>query len=307
MRACAAALVLAGCSAAVPVGPPRDWEAHPAFRVEATVAARVWAISDVHGGAERLAALLQGAGLTDAQGRWAGGADRLYVLGDCIDKSPGGLAVLTSVKTLAEQAGTAGGEVVLTLGNHEAEFLADPTNSKADAFVSDLRGAGLSPSAVASGSDIGGYLRDLPFGVLDGDWFFSHAGNTNGRALAQLADDLRADVEAHQFAAKSLIGSSSLLEAERWWEKSSDSAGLIDMNLGPLGAKHLVFGHDPSAFGRPGALGQKFSGRIFMIDVGMSPAVNNSTGVALLVERGAGGTHVSAVFPSGERAEIYAE
>ena len=46
--------------------------------------------------------------------------------------------------------------------------------------------------ALANGSDPRGrWLRERPFGVRVGQWFFSHAGNTGGRIVAALEATLR--------------------------------------------------------------------------------------------------------------------
>jgi hypothetical protein len=284
----------------------RDFVAHPAIYVPATPAERVWVMSDIHGAYDRLTGLLQGQGLMDANNAWTGGSDRLYVLGDMIDKYQGGLASIRLLRDLQLSAAAAGGEVVVTMGNHEAEFLANPLNDKAGHFVFDLISEGLDPAKVAAGEDVGAWLRDLPFGIKDGEWFFSHAGYPGVRSLDRLVADLEADVRANAFAAQELIGPNSLLEATLWWE-TTDPVATVEPVLAALPAKHLVLGHDPGALANHGSLGELVGGRIFPVDVGMSPAVNYSLGALLLIERGAGGTTVSAGFTAGDPVVIYQE
>jgi hypothetical protein len=78
--------------------------------------------------------------------------------------------------------------VVVLAGNHEAEFLAVPTASKGKEFAAQLKAVGIRPSDVASWrSDIGEFLCSLPFAARVNEWFFSHAGNSGGRSIAQLA------------------------------------------------------------------------------------------------------------------------
>ena len=48
-----------------------------------------------------------------------------------IDKGSSSLEVLDFVMALQADAKKGGGTVIVTLGNHEAEFLVDPNNSKA--------------------------------------------------------------------------------------------------------------------------------------------------------------------------------
>ena len=274
--------------------------------MQPTQAARVWAVSDIHGGYDRLVALLEANGLIDATLAWSGGDAHLYVLGDLIDKSTGGLTTVRFLIGLQAEAAAAGGEVVVTMGNHELEFLSDPYNDKSAAFVTDLADAGLDPKAVAEGADVGGWMRGLPFGILDGDWFFSHAGNTGGRSIAQLAADIEVDLHTHHKTGAALLDDDSLLEAQLWWE-TGDPKATIDANLFALPAKHLVFGHDPNVLSTRGSLGQLYDARLFLIDTGMSPIVNDSQGALLLIERDGTTTTASAAFPTGAPGLIYYE
>lgn len=298
------ALVVFTACQQVPVGPPRDWAAHPVFHLETTTTPRVWVVSDVHGGFDRLVTLLRVAKLIDATNAWIGGSDRLYVLGDLIDKATGGLQTIELLQALQEQ----GANVVVMLGNHEAEFLADPSNDKATLFVTELRAKGLDPLKVASGEDVGAWLRNLPAGAKDGTWFFSHAGNTAGKSLETLGAEIQAGVDAHQFDTGTLLKSDSILEAQQWWASgTTDSSVLIDANLAAIDARHVVFGHDPSAFGKKGTMAEKLMGRLFLVDVGMSPAVDDSKGALLLIERSLATTTVSAVTSDGSRKLLFQE
>lgn len=284
----------------------RDWVAHPAFLIQATLAPRIWVVSDIHGGLDRFITLLQGQALIDGSRTWSAREDRLYVLGDLIDKAEGGLATIRFLQDLQAQAAAAGGEVVVTMGNHEAEFLANPMNDKASPFIKDLEAAHLDPQAVADGADVGAWMRQLPIGILDGDWFFSHAGNTLGQTLAAMEADIQADVTAHGFGGHTLAAPNSILEAELWWE-TADPTATVDACLNGLSVKHLVFGHDPAALGQKrGSVGQLLDGRLFPVDAGMSPAVNDSQGAMLLIERDLT-TSVSAAFPSGPPGAIFQE
>ncbi len=61
------------------------------------------------------------------RGHGDSGADR----GDLIDKGPHPVDVLRLLAALRASAHRAGGQVVITMGNHEAEFLAGPNEVKA--------------------------------------------------------------------------------------------------------------------------------------------------------------------------------
>jgi hypothetical protein len=92
---------------------------------------RVFAVSDIHGHLEKLAAALHDAGLTDADGNWAGEDARLWFLGDFFDRGPDGIGVLRYVRTLIDQAPD--GAIQMLLGNHE--ILALGMRKFGDTFV----------------------------------------------------------------------------------------------------------------------------------------------------------------------------
>ena len=151
------------------VSPPRDWTVNPAV-VEREPATTLFAISDVHGGYERMVALLVAHGVlvsapaVPEAAEWNAKAAVLVVAGDLMDKGPAALEAIDLLRTLEPQAAAAGGQVMFTLGNHEAEFLDDPENDKAtkdDGVDQEIRSRGLSPVDIASGKDPRGrWLRD---------------------------------------------------------------------------------------------------------------------------------------------------
>ena len=287
-----AALTLAACSAPVRydvVSPPRDWTTRPAV-VELASASTLFAISDIHGGYDRLAHLLAKAGITgDAPTepsaiRWIAGDAVLVVVGDLIDKGPQSLEVLSAMIALQKSAAGSGGRVIVTIGNHEAEFLADPRNDKAsqaDGIDRELSAAAIDPITLASGADPrGAWLRAQPFAAIVGDWFFAHAGDTHGRSASELEALLRASVAATDYRGEDLIGAESLLESRTWFDAD---ATIGQRSALALGVSHIVFGHSPHALGAAGVIAVAEGGALFRIDCGMSPGVGYSDGCVLRV------------------------
>lgn len=88
---------------------------------------RVVAIGDIHGAIDEFRSILQTAGLTGADGRWAGGRAHLIQTGDYTDRGDGTRAVLDLLMALEPQARKAGGRVVSLLGNHEVMNLIGDT------------------------------------------------------------------------------------------------------------------------------------------------------------------------------------
>lgn len=267
----------------------RDWKANPAI-VDVPAPATLYALSDIHGGYDRLTALLlanhviASVPATSTDAHWAAASAVLVVAGDMIDKGPKGLEVLDFLIALQADAKKAGGAVIVTLGNHEAEFLVDPTNSKAsgtDGIDVELSSAGVAPASLASGADPrGAWLRLLPFGARVGGWFFAHAGDTRGQSVAALESTLEAAVTAHaDYNDPAIVGTTSILESRDWYTGNTTAA----TNAAALGVKHIVFGHDPNALGTQGKIAVDATSTLLRIDCGMSPDVDYSTGMLLRI------------------------
>src|SRR6266478_2431219 len=147
------------------VSGPRDSSAHPAVQELASIPGDLYAISDVHGGYDRMVALLTKHSLiatapaAPGEAAWAGGNATLIVVGDMIDKGPESLEVIDFLIALQRSATGAGGQIVVTLGNHEAEFLYDPANDRAeksDGVRTEMEKQGIDPIAIASGANARG-------------------------------------------------------------------------------------------------------------------------------------------------------
>ena len=83
-------------------------------------APRVVAIGDLHGDYSAWTAIAQAARLIDRSGRWIGGNSTLVQLSDVTDRGPDSLRIIRNLQQLQQQSMTAGGRVVVVLGNHEA-------------------------------------------------------------------------------------------------------------------------------------------------------------------------------------------
>jgi hypothetical protein len=342
-----------------PAGVPvRDWKRYPAI-VEIDAVSDLYALGDAHGDYDRLVELLSAAKLIGAAGKpetvkWAAGHAVLVCTGDFIDKYDHSIQVIALLRALQIDAEKAGGRVIVTLGNHEAEFLAALGEDKKGAeFEGELKAAGISPDEVGAGRDsagIGAWLRDLPVAAKVGDWFFCHAGNTGGKTLDALNGELEKQITEDGFGAPILSDPNSMLEARMhprpWWDAGSDPS-LKDLQkpdkeqrqlehakgakpaapnangasaetasgqrlaaiLSPLGAKHLVFGHQPGkvifadgTVRQPGQMFTSFNGLLFMIDTGMSRGVDSGRGALLRIRQG---NTATAVYADGKTAVLW--
>jgi hypothetical protein len=305
------ALALVGCgkhSYAVAVG-PRDFSAHPSVARVEEQPARLYAISDVHGGYDRMIALLAKHGLvapgpaSPAQATWTGGDATLVVTGDLIDKGDHGLEVLDALMALERGAAASGGRLLVLAGNHEAEFFVDPENSKASAFDDELTSDGITPDAIASGADPrGAWLRNLPLAARVGRFFFSHAGDTHGRSLDALEQVLDRALLDNGYADPELTGDASILESRSWYDGDATIALTYAQ---AVGAEHIIFGHDPSALGPKGTIATAQAHALLRIDCGMSPAVDYSEGEILFVHDEGGADHADALLADGSKNSLF--
>ncbi|HYI10891.1 MAG TPA: metallophosphoesterase [Thermoanaerobaculia bacterium] len=307
--------------------PQRNWGRCPAVVALETTEV-VHALGDTHGDYDRLVQLLAagkliaGVPASPAQATWTGGRSILVVTGDMIDKWDRSLDVIRFMRALVASAAAQGGRVVISTGNHEAEFLDDPSSDKTQEFQKELKAAGIKPKAVADGTDadgIGTFLLCLPFATRVNGWFFSHAGSTKGRTLRQLTADLQDGFDKDGYGAKVLLGNKGLLEARMkppWWEKDGDKPiESVTRLLGyadALGVRHIVFGHQPGSYTfndgskrSKGTMFQNFTGLVFLIDTGMSRGVDYSKGALLRIDRRDGAETATAVFPDGTQKQLW--
>jgi hypothetical protein len=312
-RTLASILILAACSG-VAAGDKttvtRDWSAHPAI-VEVDDADEIYALSDPHGGAKELAALLAANHLI-AGTDWKGGTAILVVAGDLIDKGPDSLGVIDLLRALEPKAKAKGGRVIVTMGNHEAEFLADPQNKKATSTGDDAEGIDgqlaakkIAPADVARGADADGrgrWLIDLPLGVRIKKWFFAHGGNTNGDSIAALGKRLQSSIDKNGFGDKDITGKSSILEAQEWYgNQDKDNTGHAYADA--LGVKHIVFGHDPGAFGEHGHILASKDGSLVKLDVAMGLHAKKSVAGGLLLHIKTKGNDSAEILDASGKAQ----
>jgi hypothetical protein len=323
-----AAVSLLSISILYGLGAPadRDWVQFPAV-TQIAKADEIFAIGDPHGDFTRLAKLMAGSGIIKKRparpedAKWSAGHAVLVTTGDMIDKGPQALDVLRLLMTVRADARRAGGDVVILVGNHEAEFLADPSARKGQEFAKQLKAEHIDPAEVgACKGEIGEFLCSLSFAARVGDWFFSHGGNTGGRTVAQLTADLQGGVEHDGYQTKQLVGADSILEArlnakagKPWIDAEIPRRGeqqLLAEYAHALGVAHIVEGHVPSevvfADGvkrHPGEMFERF-GLLFLIDTGMSEGVDDSKGAVLHITL-TGGGRGTAICRDGKKTLLW--
>ena len=146
-----------------------------------------------------------GAGLLDDESRWSGGAARLWVLGDLVDRGPDGLGVIALVRRLVEEAARAGGAVLPVLGNHEVIALGMRRFGDAQVVHRGVvrtfysiwaRNGGLDTDQAGIDDELFDWLAGLPAIGRDGDHLLMHSDTTEylewGGSVDAINDAVRA-------------------------------------------------------------------------------------------------------------------
>lgn len=284
--------------------PKRAWAEHPAI-VETDDADDIYAVSDAHGHYELLAQLLEanhlmkaGAGGDPTKATWTGGHAVLVVAGDLIDKGDKSLEVIDLLRAL--QASAPARRVIVTMGNHEAEFLDDPANKKAsnsgqdsDGIDNELKVSKVDPQSLVKGTDAAGrgkWISTLPLGARVKKWFFSHAGNTQQLSIKDLNTKLQNSIDNNGYSGAQTTCSNdpkaktcdSILESQNWYSNpDKDDSGKKEADA--LGVNHIVFGHDPGGLGVNGKIAASKNGILVKIDTAMGIHDSNGVGKAFLL------------------------
>jgi Calcineurin-like phosphoesterase len=305
----------------------RDWSKYPAI-VEVETKSEIYVIGDIHGDYEGLIELLLAAEIIlkkptkPEKVKWTADNSLLVIPGDFISKGPQSVDVIFLLRALQKSAKKQGGRVILTFGNHEAEFLADTKNVKVKNFRKELKALNISNKAVANGEDelgIGQFLRNLPFAAKVNDWYFVHAGHPKKYSIKELESLIIEGVEKKGLNIPILLDEKEgILEVRMnprpWWEKkkddSNDSKSRLRNLLNELGVNHIVVGHQPGTYSfsdgetrKKGKMFQKFNGMIFFVDTGMES--KKSDGAVLYIHQIDGRETATIIFPNKEKKKTF--
>lgn len=236
-----------------PVAAARDAAGGVAEMLAARSDRRIVVIGDLHGMDRTFVELIRGARLIDATGRWIGGRDELWCLGDLVDRGLGGSVIVSTLRRLSAEAAAAGGHVGTVIGNHEILMLAarampdEPTNGPFATFREDWLANGGVPSELARVTDAdAAWMATRPAMARVGDALLLHAdagmylalGRTLGEANERMASLL---AEADPVTWDGLLG----VMTERY--SFRDDPRLAARMLARFGGRRIVHGHTPVA------------------------------------------------------------
>jgi len=236
----------------------------------------IYAVSDVHGMSTEIKKALAAAKVVDASGNWIAGNSMLLVIGDDIDKGPDSVGVIDFWRSLQTEAQNAGGVLVHTLGNHEAELLADPASNLTSVLSQELQSKGLTAHDLTDPSaPRGAYLRSEPLAAKIGNWLFCHAGYYPSMSWADFKSKAAQVLSAGDYGDSFILGSSSILEAKNWWKSQASRDALLAL-LNQNGFVGVVQGHQPNGYNISDRIGAIEAGHFVKIDCGASPPAGSN-------------------------------
>ncbi|MEO5897000.1 MAG: metallophosphoesterase [Vicinamibacterales bacterium] len=265
---------------------------------------RVISIADVHGGFEPFVAILQRAGLIDAQKKWIGANTVFVQTGDLTDRGNGVRETLELMMSLEQQASAAGGRVHALLGNHEIMNIVGETRDVSPETLAAFGGEAAYRDAFGPTGRYGKWLRTRSPVVKVEDSMFMHAGinpdvttdsidmlNRTVRELVSRWDDgVRTLLEknlvkpgagfkeiidaadANKIPLAEIVNSHLFHPEGLMWFRGystwpeADGAPRVEALLKRYKVKRIVSGHTVQA---KGEITERFGGAIFLIDTGM--------------------------------------
>ena len=283
-----------------PVATPPKITRHPGSE-------RIIAIGDVHGDLDAFKRALTLAGLIDTQDRWSGGKQVLVQTGDLLDRGDDEIEIMAFLYTLREQARSAGGDIVLLLGNHETmnargdlryvtpggfeDFAQialpeDPARAKAlERFPEQARGR---LAAFMPGGPYAQKLATHKAIAVVGDSVFVHGG-VLPKHVDYGIDKLNEEVSAWLLTGGAFPTIMSSQDSPLWVRLYSQDENLdrnggcevLEKTLDKIGAERMVVGHTPQVNGITSAC----DGKVWRIDVGMAAHYGGEP-AALEIQRG---------------------
>ncbi len=246
----------------------------------------VVAIGDVHGDFDQFVSILQGADLVDQDLNWIGGKTHLVQVGDVLDRGPDSRAIMDLIMVLEQQAPLQGGYVHFLLGNHEIMLMKTDLRYVHEGEILSYGGLKEMVRALRPDGEYGSWLAGHNAAIRINNALFVHAGISEDYAsvpVDSINELVRSEI-ARDWAEPSGIFSST---GPVWFrgmavDRGSAIRRVLEEVLETNSADIIVIGHTVSIEG----IETRFSGRVIMIDAGMSECYGGTAQYLVLDQRG---------------------
>jgi len=238
----------------------------------------VAALSDFHGQYDLMIELLTNNNIIDENKNWAFGKGHFVITGDIFDRGDKVTEILWFLYDLEQQAKKAGGEIHLTLANHEVMVLNGDLRYLHAKYVETAKQLN-KPFEQLFGKDtiLGDWLRSKPVLVKVNNMLFTHGG-----FHPSLATEKRSLLEINTVFKNSLVKAELDKPREGWakflhttngpiWyrgyfaaDRGKDGGATsteIDLLLKHFDVKHLIVGHTSQK-----QIETRYQGRVIAID-----------------------------------------
>jgi len=255
----------------------------------------VAALSDFHGKYDLMIELLTNNHIIDENKNWAFGDGHFVITGDIFDRGDKVTEILWFLYDLEQQAQQAGGDIHLTLGNHEVMVLNGDLRYLHPKYIETAKQLNKPfEKLFTKDSILGNWLRSKPVLVKVNNMLFAHGG-----FHPSLAVEKRSIVEINSVFKGNLIKSELDKPREGWakylhktngpiWyrgyfaaDRGKDNGATsaeIDLLLKHFDVKHLIVGHTSQK-----QIETRYQGRVIAID---SSIKRGSYGEILFIENG---------------------
>lgn len=250
----------------------------------------VAALSDFHGQYDLMIELLTNNHIIDQQKNWAFGNGHFVITGDIFDRGDKVTEILWFLYDLERQAQQAGGQIHLTLGNHEVMILNGDLRYLHPKYIETAKKLNQPFEQLFGKNNIlGDWLRSKPVLVKVNDMLFAHGG-----FHPRLAIDNHSIEEINSVFKTNLVKSELAQPRQGFGEylhrtngpiwyrgyfakDQGASSEEIDMLLKHFDVKHLVVGHTSQQ-----QIETRYQGRVIAID---SSIKRGKYGEILLIEK----------------------
>lgn len=253
------------------------------------------ALSDFHGQYDLMIELLTNNNIIDEHKNWAFGKGHFVITGDIFDRGDKVTEILWFLYDLEQQAQQAGGNIHLTLGNHEVMVLNGDIRYLHPKYIETAKKLNTPFERLFTPESIlGSWLRSKPVLVKINNMLFAHGGFHPSLAIEQ-----RSIIDINTAFKDSLIKSELNKPREGWakflhttngpiWyrgyfsaERGKDNGATsteIDLLLKHFDVKHLIVGHTSQK-----QIETRYQGRVIAID---SSIKRGNYGEILFIENG---------------------